>query len=115
MNRKYLQDRLFSSLWVPVLVVLITAAIVAGIPLLAIATGIESLECVPGRMERIDLGQPFDLFVDYAHTDDALRRSISCLKQITSGRVICVFGAGGDRDRAKRPRLGRAAADARGS
>jgi UDP-N-acetylmuramoyl-L-alanyl-D-glutamate--2,6-diaminopimelate ligase len=88
------------------------AAIAAGIPLFAIAAGIESLECVPGRMERIDLGQPFEVFVDYAHTDDALRRSIGCLKRITSGRVICVFGAGGDRDRSKRPLLGRAAVDA---
>ncbi|MBT6493481.1 MAG: UDP-N-acetylmuramoyl-L-alanyl-D-glutamate--2,6-diaminopimelate ligase, partial [Planctomycetaceae bacterium] len=52
---------------------------------------------------------PFDLFVDYAHTDDALRRVLDGLKRISARRVICVFGAGGDRDSSKRPLLGRAA------
>lgn len=84
----------------------------AGVPLFAIAAGIEGLSCVPGRMERVDAGQPFGVFVDYAHTDDALARSLACLKRITPGRVICVFGAGGDRDQSKRPLLGRAASQA---
>ncbi len=74
-----------------------------------IVTGIEQFHCVPGRLERIQCGQPFEVFVDYAHTDDALRRCLQSLKSITPGRIICVFGAGGDRDRAKRPLLGRAA------
>lgn len=74
-----------------------------------IVNGIESFRCVPGRLEQIECGQPFDVFVDYAHTDDALRRCLQSLKSLTSGRVICVFGAGGDRDRSKRPKLGRAA------
>lgn len=77
-----------------------------------IAAGIESLTCVPGRLERVDAGRPFSVFVDYAHTDDALRRCVESLKQLTPGRVICVFGAGGDRDRNKRPLLGLAAAEA---
>jgi UDP-N-acetylmuramoyl-L-alanyl-D-glutamate--2,6-diaminopimelate ligase len=77
-----------------------------------VAAGIEGLERVPGRLERIDCGQPFDVFVDYAHTDDALRRVVRVLKSQTTGRTICVFGAGGDRDRTKRPLLGRAAAEA---
>jgi len=77
-----------------------------------IAVGIESLEAVPGRLERIDGGQPFSAFVDYAHTDDALQRCVEALKRLTTGRVICVFGAGGDRDRTKRPKLGRAASGA---
>ena len=77
-----------------------------------IAAGIEALEIVPGRLERIECGQPFDVFVDYAHTDDALRRCIESLKRLTQGRVICVFGAGGDRDRSKRPLLASAAAEA---
>jgi UDP-N-acetylmuramoyl-L-alanyl-D-glutamate--2,6-diaminopimelate ligase len=83
-----------------------------GVSLDEIAVGIESLEAVPGRLERIDGGQPFSAFVDYAHTDDALQRCVEALKQLTPGRVICVFGAGGDRDRTKRPKLGRAASQA---
>jgi UDP-N-acetylmuramoyl-L-alanyl-D-glutamate--2,6-diaminopimelate ligase len=74
-----------------------------------IAWGIESFRCVPGRLEQVDCGQPFDVFVDYAHTDDALRRCLTSLKSLTPGRLICVFGAGGDRDRTKRPKLGKAA------
>lgn len=74
-----------------------------------IVAGIEQFHCVPGRLERIQCGQPFDVFVDYAHTDDALRRCLQSLRSITPGRVVCVFGAGGDRDRTKRPLLGQAA------
>jgi UDP-N-acetylmuramoyl-L-alanyl-D-glutamate--2,6-diaminopimelate ligase len=74
-----------------------------------IVAGIEQFRCVPGRLERIQCGQPYDVFVDYAHTDDALRRCLQSLRSITPGRVLCVFGAGGDRDRTKRPLLGRAA------
>ncbi len=74
-----------------------------------IVAGIEQFHCVPGRLERIQCGQPYEVFVDYAHTDDALRRCLQSLRSITPGRVLCVFGAGGDRDRSKRPLLGRAA------
>ncbi len=63
---------------------------------------------VPGRMERIEEGQPFNVLVDYAHTDDALRNALGMLRPITPGRVICVFGCGGNRDRAKRPLMTRA-------
>lgn len=88
------------------------AALHAGIDLPDIAAGLEALTCVPGRLERIHCGQPYNVFVDYAHTDDALARAIAAVKATTAGRVICVFGAGGDRDRTKRPLLGRAAATA---
>lgn len=77
-----------------------------------IAQGIERLTSVRGRMESIDCGQPFRVFVDYAHTEDALRHAIRALKPLTTGRTICVFGAGGDRDRSKRPLLGTAAMEA---
>ncbi|MDA1015917.1 MAG: UDP-N-acetylmuramoyl-L-alanyl-D-glutamate--2,6-diaminopimelate ligase [Planctomycetota bacterium] len=70
------------------------------------------LDRVPGRLERIQCGQPFQVFVDYAHTDDALCRIVRCLRRLTSGRVICVFGAGGDRDQTKRPLMGRSASEA---
>ncbi len=78
----------------------------------SIKTGIEQLPSVPGRLQRIDAGQPFHVFVDYAHTDDALRRVVDNLKTLTKGKVICLFGAGGDRDRTKRPLLAEAASHA---
>ena len=86
-----------------------TAAAHFGLSPEEIALGIEGFRCVPGRLEQVDCGQPFDVFVDYAHTDDALRRCLTSLKSLTPGRLICVFGAGGDRDRTKRPKLGQAA------
>ena len=86
-----------------------TAALHFDVPLNEVAEGIASLEIVPGRLERVSCGQPFHVFVDYAHTHDALERSIQAVRQVTDGRVVCVFGAGGDRDRTKRPLLGRAA------
>jgi UDP-N-acetylmuramoyl-L-alanyl-D-glutamate--2,6-diaminopimelate ligase len=63
---------------------------------------------VPGRMERIEEGQPFNVLVDYAHTDDALRNALAMLRAITPGRLMVVFGCGGNRDRAKRPLMVRA-------
>jgi UDP-N-acetylmuramoyl-L-alanyl-D-glutamate--2,6-diaminopimelate ligase len=90
------------------------AAIGAGIgidmPVAKIEQGIASLELVPGRFERIDEGQPFLVVVDYAHTDDALRNLIATARELSpSGRIITVFGAGGERDRTKRPLMGEAA------
>lgn len=64
---------------------------------------------VPGRMERVDCGQPFTVLVDYAHTDDALRNALGMLRAITDGRLLTVFGCGGNRDRAKRPKMTQAA------
>jgi len=83
-----------------------------GVGLEEIARGIEGLHTVPGRLEHIECGQPFPVFVDYAHTEDALRNCLVSLRPLTKGRIICVFGAGGDRDKSKRPLLGRAAAEA---
>ncbi len=82
-----------------------------GIPPETIARGIARLPAVPGRFERIDEGQPFVVVVDYAHTDDALRNVISVARGLNPKRVITLFGCGGDRDRAKRPLMGRAAAE----
>ena len=77
-----------------------------------IARGIADLNAVPGRFERVDEGQPFVVVVDYAHTDDALRNVISVARGLNPKRVITLFGCGGDRDRAKRPLMGQAAAEA---
>jgi UDP-N-acetylmuramoyl-L-alanyl-D-glutamate--2,6-diaminopimelate ligase len=78
------------------------------IDLLTIARGLESVGDVPGRLERIECGQPFAVFVDFAHTPDALAGCLATLRNVSGGRLICVFGAGGDRDRQKRPLMGRA-------
>ena len=78
----------------------------------AIARGIAECRRVPGRFESIEQGQPFMVVVDYAHTDDALRNVISVARELHPKRVITLFGCGGDRDRAKRPLMGMAAAEA---
>lgn len=76
------------------------------ISLEAIAEGVAELEEVPGRFERIEAGQPYDIVVDYAHTPDALEKLLESVKQLTKRRVILVFGATGDRDKGKRPIMG---------
>jgi UDP-N-acetylmuramoyl-L-alanyl-D-glutamate--2,6-diaminopimelate ligase len=76
-----------------------------------IARGIASLQAVPGRFERVDEGQPFVVVVDYAHTPDALENTIAVARGLNPKRVITLFGCGGDRDRTKRPLMGRAAAE----
>jgi len=88
---------------------LVAAAVglVYGIELPTIVRGLEAVRRVPGRLERLECGQPFGVFVDYAHTPDALAVTLETLRELTTGRVICVFGAGGDRDRQKRPLMGR--------
>ena len=77
----------------------------------AIAEGIASVPGVPGRFEPIDEGQPFAVLVDYAHTPDSLATVVHAARDLAAGRVIVVFGAGGDRDRGKRPLMGKVAAD----
>jgi len=95
----------------------ILAAIGAGLALnispLNIERGISQLAAVPGRFERIDCGQPFLVIVDYAHTDDSLRKLLATARELhPEGRLITLFGNGGDRDRTKRPAMGETAARA---
>jgi UDP-N-acetylmuramoyl-L-alanyl-D-glutamate--2,6-diaminopimelate ligase len=77
-----------------------------------IAHGLSTATSPPGRMERVGSGEPFQVLVDYAHTPDALEKAIAAARAVATGKVIVVFGAGGDRDRSKRPLLGNAAASA---
>ena len=77
-----------------------------GVPDEAIRAGIEAVRGVPGRFESVDAGQPFAVIVDYAHTPDSLENVMRAARGL-GGRLVVVFGAGGDRDRAKRPLMGR--------
>lgn len=76
-----------------------------------IRAGLASVDNVPGRFERVDEGQPFTVVVDYAHTEDALMRLLAAANRLKTGRIITLFGCGGDRDRGKRPKMGRVAAE----
>jgi len=84
--------------------------VVAGVDREAAARGIADVLVVPGRMETVSVSQPFVALVDYAHTPDAVVTLLTTLRQTTTGRLIVVLGCGGDRDRAKRPLMGAAAA-----
>jgi len=85
------------------------AARALGIDEHAIRAGIEAVHGVPGRLEHVDEGQPFAVVVDYAHKPASLETVLQTMRELASGRVICVFGCGGDRDRSKRPLMGRIA------
>jgi len=87
----------------------IAAARALGIPDDAIRAGVEAVAGVPGRFETVDAGQPFSVIVDYAHTPDSLENVLRTARELDRGRLIVVFGAGGDRDREKRPLMGRVA------
>ncbi|MCE9548641.1 MAG: UDP-N-acetylmuramoyl-L-alanyl-D-glutamate--2,6-diaminopimelate ligase [Planctomycetia bacterium] len=84
-----------------------TVGLVYGIDLATIVRGMERVTEMPGRLQRIECGQPFSVFVDYAHTPDALELVLNSLRGVCTGKLICVFGAGGQRDRSKRPLMGR--------
>jgi UDP-N-acetylmuramoyl-L-alanyl-D-glutamate--2,6-diaminopimelate ligase len=88
------------------------AARALGIGEEAIKQGLESVARVPGRFDRVDEGQRFTVLVDYAHTPGALETALDAARELApTARIICVFGAGGDRDRAKRPLMGRVVAE----
>jgi UDP-N-acetylmuramoyl-L-alanyl-D-glutamate--2,6-diaminopimelate ligase len=79
-------------------------------PFKKIEEGLWDLKGVPGRLERIDEGQDFEVFVDYAHTEDGLQHVLRALREVSQGKLTVIFGCGGDRDQGKRPQMGRVAA-----
>jgi len=89
----------------------IGVGIAENVELEKIKSGVEALKLVPGRLERVLCNQPFDVYVDYAHTDDALKNVLTAIRELTLGRVITLFGCGGDRDKTKRPRMARIASE----
>ena len=80
-----------------------------GIALDTVVAALESQPCVPGRFEPVTSGESFQVVVDYAHTDDGLRSALDAARRLCGGRIITVFGCGGDRDKTKRPKMGNVA------
>ena len=89
----------------------LAAAFALGVDAETAAAGLADAPAPPGRFEPIDEGQEFSVLVDYAHTPDSLENVLRAARRLGEGRVIAVFGAGGDRDRGKRPQMGRAGAE----
>jgi UDP-N-acetylmuramoyl-L-alanyl-D-glutamate--2,6-diaminopimelate ligase len=110
-GRIQIESRLVGEHNVSNVLAAIGVALAEGLTLEAIAVGVHEVANVPGRFERVDAGQPFTIVVDYAHTEDALVRLLDAARTLKTGRLITVFGCGGDRDRTKRPKMGRATAE----
>lgn len=89
----------------------IGAALALEVKVEHIQQALASIPPVPGRLEAVNAGQPFGVFVDYAHTDDALRNVLSTMRELTSGRLLLAFGCGGSRDTGKRAKMGKVAAE----
>jgi UDP-N-acetylmuramoyl-L-alanyl-D-glutamate--2,6-diaminopimelate ligase len=87
------------------------AALALGVEAKKIQSALGKMAPVPGRLESVSCGQKFAVFVDYAHTDDALQNVLTTLREVTKGRLLLLFGCGGNRDSGKRPKMGRVAAE----
>ncbi len=105
-GRIEIQSRLIGKHNVCNIACAVACGLAAGIQPETIKRGVEDVDAVRGRLEPVDCGQGFSVLVDYAHTDDALSNVLQALREMTVGRLIVVFGCGGDRDRGKRPLMG---------
>ena len=101
-----LESGLFGGFNIHNILAAVGFGLVHQIPLEHIKAGIESFRGVPGRMERVDLCPDVLIFIDYAHTEDALKNSLESIRKVSPRRLVLVFGCGGDRDKSKRPRMG---------
>jgi UDP-N-acetylmuramoyl-L-alanyl-D-glutamate--2,6-diaminopimelate ligase len=106
-----LRTRLLGRFNVENVLAAVAAARLLDLPDEAVREGIEGVEGVPGRFEAVDEGQPFTVVVDYAHKPGALESVLRTARDVAEQRVLCVFGCGGDRDRGKRPEMGRIASE----
>ncbi len=106
-----LHTRLLGEFNVSNVLATLAATVSVGVPVEVAAEALEQMRGVPGRLEHLGGGGRPDVFVDYAHTPDALGRALDALRPLTRGRLVVVFGCGGDRDREKRPLMGSVAAE----
>jgi UDP-N-acetylmuramoyl-L-alanyl-D-glutamate--2,6-diaminopimelate ligase len=88
-----------------------STALALGLPMESIKSGLQFVDFVDGRLQRIQTFKNCEVIVDYAHTPDAMEKSLTCVRELTRGRLLVVFGCGGDRDRGKRPLMGQVAAE----
>ncbi|HVS03618.1 MAG TPA: UDP-N-acetylmuramoyl-L-alanyl-D-glutamate--2,6-diaminopimelate ligase [Thermoanaerobaculia bacterium] len=110
-GRLQVQSRLLGSFNLDNLLLAVGVAEALELPHAAIGDGLAAVEPVPGRLEPVDRGQPFAVFVDYAHSEDALAHALAAVRELVDGRVAVVFGCGGDRDPGKRFPMGRVAGE----
>ena len=87
----------------------LAACLIRNVPLIHLPPLVKNFSSVSGRLEKVENEKGYNLYVDYAHTPDALEKVLNCLQEIKKGKLITVFGCGGDRDRGKRPKMGKAA------
>jgi UDP-N-acetylmuramoyl-L-alanyl-D-glutamate--2,6-diaminopimelate ligase len=109
--RQYLKTKLIGRHNVYNVLAAFAWAQAEGLDIDKVKDALGAFELVPGRLEKIESEKDFSVFVDYAHTEDALKNVLGALRQVSQGRIIVVFGCGGDRDRTKRPKMGNAATE----
>ncbi|MFH1776359.1 MAG: UDP-N-acetylmuramoyl-L-alanyl-D-glutamate--2,6-diaminopimelate ligase [Candidatus Omnitrophota bacterium] len=110
-GRLIIQSRLFGRYNIYNILAAVGCGIVLGFSVEVIKKGVEDVRFIKGRLQPVDFGQPFKVFVDYAHTDDALKNVLLTIRAMQPKRIILVFGCGGDRDRSKRPLMGKISAE----